>query len=124
MNESKINERLRIEQVVRPASTLAGIQTIDGTYVHGDKLGVGIVRGGGPDNRLLVHWVVADVDTWVLPNEVERLGLSSRVIAVYERDGHESREFKRYEVVARAGLDHDWAVEVLAGDVVRAVRSD
>lgn len=124
MNKTLVNKQPRIEEVVRSRQDMAGVQDLDGTYVPNEKLGIGIISGIRSDNEILVHWVASNVDTWMRPDEVELFDHDARVIAVYQRDGGAGREFKRCKVVSRAGLNHNWSVELFPYDVVRTIRSD
>ncbi len=136
MNKATIKELPLIEQIVRSGQDLAGVQAPDGNFVPREALGPGVIREVGhetfdspksklcEDKETLVHWVAADFDAWMQPDEIERLDPEARLIAVYERFGHAGRTFKRYKVVSRAGLTHNWLVELLPKYVVRTVRSD
>jgi hypothetical protein len=106
MNETMVSEPPRIEQVVRSRQDLAGVQDPDGIYVPNERLGIGIVSNIRSDDA------------------IELLNPDARVIAVYDRDGGAGRVFKRCKLASRAGLNHNWSVELFPDDVVRTIRSD
>ena len=124
MNKMMVNEKPKIEEVVRSRQDLAGVQGLDGTYVSNERLGIGIIRDTRPNGEVLVHWVASDVVTWMRPDEIELFDHDARVIAVYERDGGAGRVFKRCKVVSRVGLNHNWSVELFPDDILRTIRSD
>jgi hypothetical protein len=124
MNKTTVTEQAGLEEVVQARKELAGIQGPGGMFVLRDELGAGVIHDIAPDGEYLVHWVQADFDAWVQPDEVDRLDPSARLVAIYEQDGHEKRVFKHYKVISGRGLEHSWAVELFPKNVVRTVRSD
>ena len=56
---------VRVGTLVRTDSSLAEIQTLGGSLLSADTLGPGVVSEVGPAGAVKVHWVSADLDTWV-----------------------------------------------------------
>jgi hypothetical protein len=106
--------------LVTLAPDVAGVPTPDGGFAAPERLGPGLVRARGRDD-VLVHWVDADLDTWVPRGDVEPLGPGQRLLTVWRCDQRGRRTLLRR---APARLEHHWRVDVLPTEVVRAVRED
>jgi hypothetical protein len=107
------------DAVVALANDLAGVQAPDGVLVPADRLGVGLVRAVGLRGDVQVHWVAANIDTWVAADDVRPLGAGWRLVTMWRRDRHEP-----HPQSFPALLDHHWTVELLPGHIIRAVRAD
>jgi hypothetical protein len=88
------------------------------------RLGPGIVLDTVRDNRVHVRWVAAGFDAWMDPADLRVLSPTARLITICQCDSAGRRTHVRYRVGPRAGLEHHWTVELLPGEVVRAVRAD
>jgi hypothetical protein len=107
------------ETLVALANDLAGVQAPDGALVPADRLGVGLVCATGARGDVQVHWVAANIDTWVAADDVRPLGAGWRLVTLRRRD---QQEPQAQSFPAR--LDHHWTVELLPGHIIRAVRAD
>ena len=107
------------EVIVALANDLAGVQAPDGALVPADRLGLGLVRAVGPRGDVQVHWVEANIDSWVAADDVRPLGAGWRLITVQRHDRHEPHAHS-----FPALLDHHWTIELLPGGVIRTVRAD
>lgn len=111
----------RSEALVALANDLAGVQGPDGMLVPAERLGVGLVRAVGPRGDVQVHWVAANIDSWVAADDVRPLGAGWRLVTVRQPDRPE-----RQPCVLNfpALLDHHWTVDLLPGRILRVVRAD
>jgi hypothetical protein len=110
--------------VVAPTADLMGVQSPGGYVVPTDKLGPGIVQQLAEDGRVCVRWVGAGFVACLDPQDVRSLGGHAHLLTIYKRDRNGARTFLRYKVAASAGLEHNWTVELLPGNVVRVMRPD
>lgn len=116
--------QIGVDAVVELAPGVAGVHPPAGGFVPKERLGPGVVKEIGNNGTVHIHWVGADLDTWVEPSEVEVPAPAAHLIVIYRCNAHGDRALERYEVVTRAGLTHNWTVEWLPENVIRTVRSD
>lgn len=107
------------EVIVALANELAGVQAPDGGLVPADRLGLGLVRAVNPRGDVQVHWIAANIDTWVAADDVRPLGAGWRLVTIQRQDRHvpQAQSFP-------AQLDHHWTIALLPGNRLRAVRAD
>lgn len=110
--------------VVTPVESLAGVLATDGSMLAAETVGPGIIHTVSKERGVLVHWLDAHTDAWMLPDEVRSPGEHAHLVAFYHCDAHGNRTLVKRFVDAHAGLDHNWVIELLPQDVVRAVRDD
>lgn len=113
-----------VGQVVMPLEDLAGIKSADGEMLAMDALGPGIVEAVDEGRGVQVHWLEARTSTWLDPQDLRSPGAHAHLVSFYHVDGRGNRALSRRLVDARSGLEHNWVVERLPGDVVRSVRDD
>jgi hypothetical protein len=89
-----------------------------------ERLGPGIVVDTLLDNRVHVHWVVAAFEAWMDPADLRVLSPTARLITIAHCDSTGRRTHIRYRIAGATGMEHHWTVELLPGDVIRAVRAD
>jgi hypothetical protein len=116
--------QLMVGSVVKIAPEVAGVQAPTGSLVARDRLGPGVVQEVSTEGAVRVHWPSADLDTWVTPEDLEPAEPRARLVEIYRsrRDGR--RTLEKCKVVAKAGLDYNWIVDICPGNVIRTVRSD
>ena len=71
-----------------------------------------------------IFWTIAQLNTWTESLDIEPAGPGARVISVFRCDTHGGRTHERTEVITRAGLTHNWTVELRPSLVIRTLRSD
>jgi hypothetical protein len=88
------------------------------------RLGPGLVREMDDSGHALVHWIERDFDSWMDPADLAILSATGRLISIFRchADGH--RLFEGHKLVMSRGLQHNWMVELLPENVIRAERSD
>jgi len=92
--------------------------------VLSDRIGPGLVVDTLLDNRVHVHWIVADFEAWMDPADLRLLSPTARLITLCQCDAEGRRTHVRYRRGPESGLEHHWTVEILPNEVVRAVRDD
>jgi hypothetical protein len=92
--------------------------------VLSDRIGPGLVVDTLLDDRVHVHWIVADFEAWMDPADLRVLSPTARLITLCHCDAEGRRTHVRYRRGPETGLQHHWTVELLPADVVRAVRDD
>jgi hypothetical protein len=110
--------------LVVPAGDLAGVQAPDGSFVVSENLGPGKVEQVGQHEMLLIHWERAGFATWVTAQDLRSLGADAHLVAVEQRNSRGDSGLLHYLVDTKAGLRHNWTVEMLPRGVVRAIRED
>lgn len=137
-----------VESIVELCRQVNGAHLSQSRLAVREKLGPGVVRALGridhPDRGhksreldraglaghielICVHWPSADLDTWVAPEEVEGYGEKARLLAIYREGAGKETEscvFEKCKVIANAGLNYNWTVELFPGNIIRTVRSD
>jgi hypothetical protein len=134
MSKPTTQDKLQVESVVELAREVAGTQgQVEGRLIMSERLGPGVVREiisigesneYSEDGMVLVHWPMADLDTWIDPKDLEPANPKARLIAIYHfgSDGH--RTLPQCKVIANEGLRHNWEVELFPAHVIRTIRSD
>ncbi|HMA34853.1 MAG TPA: hypothetical protein VKY74_10280 [Chloroflexia bacterium] len=108
--------------VVVLADDLVGVQAPDGALVPPERLGPGLVQHApGPTGEIAVHWLDANLDTWLPPADLQLLGGGRRLVTVCRCDEQGRQTFLRRRVVP---LNHHWTVALLPRGVIRVVRDD
>jgi hypothetical protein len=92
--------------------------------VLSDRIGPGLVVDTVLDDRVHVHWIVADFEAWMDPADLRMLSPTARLITLRHCDAEGRRTHVRYRRGPETGLEHHWTVELRAAGVVRAVRDD
>ena len=115
---------VRIGSLVQADSSLAEIQTLGGSLVNTDTLGPGVVSEVASTGAVKVHWVRADLDTWVQSQDLLQLGDNARLLTVRIFDRLGRAKTARHQVVNGIGLRYNWTVEMRPGNLLRAIRPD
>jgi hypothetical protein len=115
---------VRVGALVRPDSALAEIQTLSGQLVNTESLGPGVVREVGLMGEVRVHWVGANLDTWVQWQDLDQIGESARLLTVRVYDRLGRTKSTRHKVVKAAGLRYNWHIEIRPRNILRAIRTD
>src|SRR5436190_5668311 len=123
-NTSTTGQSFRPGMLVKPVSDLGSVQSPDGMLVPCEKLGPGIVEQVSKDGTLGVHWVGARFDAYMDAEDVCSCGDHAHLVAIYRCDNHGNKTMVRSKIVDKAGLEHNWTVELRPRNVVRAVRAD
>jgi hypothetical protein len=121
------HEEPDIESVVELSREVGRGRGSEGRLVVRGKLGPGIVRqigtiGGSVLVR--VHWPSAELDTWVDSGDLEQADRRARLLSIYRYDAGGYRTLDRCKVIAAAGLNYNWTVELFPENVIRTERSD
>jgi hypothetical protein len=112
-------------EAVLLSSEVESVQSPEGAQVPAHLLGPGVVEqvsSGGAS--VLVRWAGWSDPIWVDASDLRSPGPDSHLVEVYSRNRQGKRTLLRRGVVTSAGLRHNWSVEMLPGDIVRAVRDD
>lgn len=123
-NMQKAETPFKRGMVISPAPDLAGVQLDDGGMLSPDVLGPGIVEQFDMEGRVCVHWVKANISTCLDPTDVRPAGPDAHLVTVNKRGKHGEIKVTRHTVVAKIGLQSNWTVDLLPGNVIRVVRAD
>jgi hypothetical protein len=115
---------VRVGSLVQADSSLAEIQTLGGSLVNTDTLGPGVVSEVEPTGAVKVHWVRADLDTWVQSQDLLQLGDNARLLTVRAFDRQGMGRTIRHQVVKGVGLRYNWTVEMRPRNILRVIRPD
>ena len=112
------------EAVVTLATEPLSIHSPDADLPDSRRLGPGFVQASDACGHVRVHWMERDFDAWMDPADLAVLSVTGRLISVFHCTQVGQRLFERHKLVTDKGLQHNWIVERLPGDVVRTERSD
>ncbi len=110
----------RSGEIVMPAPELLSVQVDDGSVVACDRLGPGVIEQLAADASVWVHWMQADLHSWMETGDIRSAGTGAHLISVYRYDRHEQLRGVRHKVVAAGGFSYNWTAELRTG-VVRVV---
>jgi len=116
--------RLRRGEVVSLGADQMGVQAPKGGLVPPEKLGPGLVEQVTEEGYVLVHWLDADVTSYMQPDELRLLGEGAHLLVIKRCDGRGECSLLRYRVSSKLGFTHNWIVEMRPANVVRVVRDD
>ena len=113
-----------MDTLVEPAGDLAGVQSPNGEQIPPERLGPGVVEEVAGDGSARVHWIKAGFDAWLEPGDLRSLGPNARLIEVYKRDEEGKTHLLRRRVFTTHGLQHNWTIELLPGNIIRTKCED
>ena len=56
--------------------------------------------------------------------DLQALDPAARLVSIFHCDQKGTRSFLRHKLTRAQGLEHNWAVDLLPSDLIRAIRSD
>ena len=124
LNLPEIVRSFRQGAIVEAAHDLMGVQAPDGALVPPEKLGPGLVEQTDAEGHVRVRWIDAGFDSWLDAVDLSPLGSNARLVTLKRRDKHGNSRLVHHRVVKDIGLQHNWIVEMLPKQVVRALRPD
>lgn len=96
----------------------------DGDLPPSRALGPGFVCEPEIFGKTHVHWIELDVDAWMNAADLQALDPAARLVSIFHCDQKGTRSFLRHKLTRAQGLEHNWAVDLLPSDLIRAIRSD
>lgn len=121
----KTAQALAVGTVVTPTDELLGVWAPYGGLVPPEGLGPGVVEKIAADRRARIHWLDAEVDSWMDPEELKPHEEGTHVISVYHCDGQGHSTRLRHRLVdGGIGCTYNWTVELRPDAIIRVVRAD
>ena len=109
--------------LVTLADEVMGVEAADGSMVHRERLGYGVVGEVTAEGCVEVRWLSAGISSWVEAGDLCRAGQDARLVEVRRYDAHGNRSAEAYRVESGLGFRYNWVVEILHTKVIRAMSS-
>jgi hypothetical protein len=119
-----LNERFKVGSVVELTRGAGALRSWQGRLVLREMLGPGIVRSIDRPGEVQVYWPNAELDVWFDSDDLEQTDLNTHLIVIYRYNQGEHLSKPVCRLVTKAGLSHNWTVELFPDNVIRTIRSD